>query len=261
MAIGDYLLSDLKTKVKQADLTKSQKSDVVGIFIGKNPINGKDVFINVAELGSENGFKFNATSKLDASKFNTWAPSTWSDAHDKWGNTDAKYNNDLIDGMPGYITGIFSIKTENPDWNNAIVCTNDFAGKQNTIEWYKQAIAGGINVSTQMPALQEILNLNNVSSLDDTFDGWFLGSLGHAYLLGGYNSSHDYNNRNAKLINESYNNLTGNDLPGENYWTSSFGYRYSDYSGLCRLRLDSGGCYVSGYAVGNFGHLFAVIER
>lgn len=129
MAIGDYLLSDLKTKVKQAYLTESQKSDVVGIFIGKNPINGKDVFINVAELGNANDFKFNATSKLDASKFNIWTPSTWEDTHDKWGNTAAKYNNDLIEGKPGYITGSFSIKTEDPDWGNAIVCTNDFAGK------------------------------------------------------------------------------------------------------------------------------------
>jgi hypothetical protein len=75
-----------------------------------------------------------------------------------------------------------------------------------------------------MPALQEILNLNSVSSLDDTFDGWFLGSLGHAYLLCGYNNSSDYSNRNAKLINESYNNLTGEDLPGNSYWISSFCY-------------------------------------
>lgn len=260
MAIGDYLLSDLKTKVKRADLTASQKSDVVGIFIGKNPINGKDVFVNVAELNG-NTYKFNATSKLDASKFNIWTPSTWEDTHDKWGNTAAKYNNDLIEGKPGYITGSFSIKTEDPDLDNLIVCTNDFAGKQNTIEWYKQAVAGGIDVSTQMPALQEILNLNNVSSLDDTFDGWFLGSIGHAYLLGGYNSDYDYNDRNAKLINESYNNLTGEDLPGTDYWTSSFCCQSQGDSDLYFLHLDSGGCRANDDSVDIGDRLFAVIER
>jgi hypothetical protein len=31
---GDYLLSDLKTKVRQANITEAQKADVVGICIG-----------------------------------------------------------------------------------------------------------------------------------------------------------------------------------------------------------------------------------
>lgn len=34
LEFGDYLLSDLKTKVRQANITEAQKADVVGICIG-----------------------------------------------------------------------------------------------------------------------------------------------------------------------------------------------------------------------------------
>lgn len=34
LEFGDYLLSDLKTKVRQANITEDQKADVVGICIG-----------------------------------------------------------------------------------------------------------------------------------------------------------------------------------------------------------------------------------
>lgn len=266
LKIGDYLLSDLKTKVKQADLTAEQKGQVVGIFIGKNPINGKDVFINLKAIKGDYGNKMfynpeDKVYKFDPTKFKIYTPTEYHTSFDKWGSDNPKNNIDMIDGMPGYITGTFPITTTNPDRNNEIVFINDFAGKQNTIEWYKQAVAAGIDVENEMPALWSLIHdVNGLDSLTDDFDGWFLGSMGHAYLIGSRNST-DINQRYAQDINASYKNITGEDPAGYNHWTSSFCRQDSDYSGLYGLDLGSGACYVSYSYVGSDHRLFAVIER
>jgi hypothetical protein len=134
LKLGDYLLSDLKTKVKQADLTAEQKDSVVGIFIGKNPINGKDVFINLKAIKGDYESKMfydpeNEVYKFDPTKFKIYTPTEYHTSYDKWGGDNPKNNIDMLDGMPGYITGTFPITTENPDWNNRIIFVNDFAGK------------------------------------------------------------------------------------------------------------------------------------
>ena len=225
-AFGDYLLSDLKTIVANADLTDEQKNDVVGICIGQNPVNGKNVFWNVDTMVNANTYKFYTSDKFDASKFTTKSDGesvtlSGGTNYGMWG-----VNRDVFGGEPGYIMATAEMSKVDPQGANRLLHFGEFGGLQNTIEWYKQATAGGIDVATEMPALNAIMQLSGVDSLDDNYNGWFLGSMGHITLLCEENmpwgpKKSEQSLANYAAIKAAIEKLGKSYIVGY-YWSSSF---------------------------------------
>ena len=156
---GDYLLSDLKTIVKQSEITEQQKPDAVGICIGQNPHTGKSVFINVDGLVNSTSVKFCTLNgnKLPDNVFTTYASST------STGTIGSNLINDEIllndtAKITGKITATRDISVTSGD---LIYQTNDFAGLHNTIEWAKQAKAGGGTIE-DYPALKRVLGYSGL---------------------------------------------------------------------------------------------------
>ena len=265
--IGDYLLDDLKTKVKQSEITEAQKSRVVGICIGANPITAKNVWWNVDSMTNSSATsKFYINSKFDPSKFETIVPNVISGYVSGMG-AQIPYSLHLIPGQPGYITAGEDIKeiTQGPStWK---FFYNDFAGLQNTIEWYKQATAAGINVSTDMPALAKVMGYANVDALTDSYDSWFLGSTGYMQLLTADNLPFGISGNMSAQSLSNYNTITtsltniGKTYQQGYYWGSSFVSQDSDYSVVHGLRFYSGGQYWNDLDADNGYRLFALIER
>lgn len=265
--IGDYLLDDLTTKVKQSEITEAQKSRVVGICIGANPITAKNVWWNVDSMTNSSATgKFYINSKFDSSKFETIVPGVTSGYVSGMG-AQIPYSLHLIPGQPGYITAGEDIKeiTQGPaTWK---FFYNDFAGLQNTIEWYKQATAAGINVSTDMPALAKVMNYANVDALTDSYNSWFLGSTGYMQLLTADNLPFGISRSTSAQSLSNYNTITtsltniGKTYQQGYYWGSSFRDQSSGYSSVHYLFFYSGGQGWNGNDAANVNRLFALIER
>jgi hypothetical protein len=84
--------------------------------------------------------------------------------------------------LVGKITATRDISVTSGD---LIYQINDFAGLHNTIEWAKQAKAGGGTISNY-PALQRVLGYSGINSFDDVndnYNGWFLASTGYGLML------------------------------------------------------------------------------
>lgn len=261
-SFGDYLLSDLKTIVANADLTDAQKSDVVGICIGQNPVNGKNVFWNVDSMTNTTTYKFHTSAKLDASKFTTKSDG---EAVAQSGGPNYGVNRDVFGGESGYIMATTNISKENPQPSDCLLHFGEFGGLQNTIEWYKQAIAGGIDIATDMPALNAIIQLDGADSLDDSYNGWFLGSLGHIALLCGENmpwspQTSEQSLANYSAIREAVSKLGKTYMDGA-YWGSSFYFQGSVYSDVHCLYFYSGNQYWIHSNVNSGYRPFALIER
>lgn len=400
--LGDYLLSDLKTVVKQSELAESKKADVIGICIGKNPLNNKSVFWNIncfsqnsddgtfvreghwflnSESDSTHWYKYDTATLLlkDGTRYpwrkfikthtipaqsdikgicvgkrsqgidnarlilfpgvtdeNEYVPQSeeadkifsaltnsapftemcrdnaWlsnigvpadkayrlvdisgddddsnckiedgildiyfkeeNNGKNPWDNNQ-DVNVDVIPNMPGYITSTHDYNNWDSD---EYCCINDFAGKQNTIEWYKQMTAAGYNVATDMPALKVLMDINGVESLGDNFDGWFLGSTGYMNMIASFwgNYSEEKgaeaqelrNKFNASLKNLNLERFADVDDPLDNlnysdFWGSTFCYQFSGCSGVHYLCFDLGSGDVGYNFVNNGGSLFALIER
>ena len=144
---------------------------------------------------------------------------------------------------------------ENPGPNETIFHYGEFGGLQNTIEWYKQASAAGIVFPTgssegggeeitpkkgggseslkavgggsSMPALGAIMEMSGVESMDDNYNLWFLGSIGHISLLCGENNPFQPTSEESiekyNAISEAVSNLGKTFMEGD-FWSSSFFY-------------------------------------
>ena len=261
-AVGDYLLSDLKTIVANADLTDAQKNDVAGICIGQNPVSGKNVFWNVNSMTDTTTYKFYVPKKFDASKFTTKSEG---EAVAQSGGPNFGVNRDIFGGESGYIMATVDISKENPQNSDYLLHFGEFGGLQNTIEWYKQATAAGIDIPTDMPALNALMQLSNVQSLDDNYNSWFLGGMGHIALLCGENmpwgpQKTDESFANYTTISEAVSKLGKTYMDGV-FWGSSFYSQYSGYSLVHFLGFVSGyQCWYGGNA-DIVSRLFALIER
>lgn len=227
---GDYLLSDLKTIVKQSKITEQQKPDAVGIYIGQNPHTGKSIFINVDGLTNSTGVKFCTLNgnKLPDNVFTTYASSISTGTIGSNKINDEILLNDTAK-LAGKITATRNISTTS---GNYIYQTNDFAGLHNTIEWAKQAKAGGGTIS-DYPALQRVLGYSGINSFDDVndnYNGWFLASTGYVIMLcpsiinGDSTSLANYNALKAAVQNLG---LTWKDFY---FWGSSFYGQSSTHS-------------------------------
>ena len=99
--------------------------------------------------------------------------------------------------------------------------------------------AAGYNVATDMPALKVLMDINGVESLDDNFDGWFLGSTGYMNMIASFwgNYSEEKgaeaqelrNKFNASLKNLNLERFADVDDPLDNlnysdFWGSTFCY-------------------------------------
>lgn len=124
-SFGDYLLSDLKTIVANADLTDAQKNDVVGICIGQNPVNGKNVFWNVNSMTDTTTYKFYVPKKFDASKFTTKSEG---EAVAQSGGPNWGVNRDVFGGESGYIMATADISKENPQPSDYLLHFGEFGG-------------------------------------------------------------------------------------------------------------------------------------
>lgn len=261
-AVGDYLLNDLKTIVANADLTDAQKNDVVGICIGQNPVSGKNVFWNVNSMTDTTTYEFYVPKKFDASKFTTKSEG---EAVAQSGGPNYGVNRDVFGGESGYIMATADISKENPQPSDYLLHFGEFGGLQNTIEWYKQATAAGIDIPTDMPALNALMQLSNVQSLDDDYNSWFLGGMGHIALLCGENmpwgpQKTDESFANYTMISEAVSKLGKTYIDGA-FWDSSFYGQVSGYSGVHSLGFDSGNQLWSYSNVSSGNRLFALIER
>lgn len=181
LEVGDYLLSDLKTKVRQANITEAQKADVVGICIGQNPYTKKDVFVNVDGLTNSTTVKFYTSSKLPEGVFTTYASS------EQTGTIGTnKINGEVLLNDTAKIAGkITASRDISVTSGNRIYQVNDFAGLHNTIEWAKQAKAGNGTID-QYPALQRTFGYSGITSfddVDDSYNGWFLASTGYGVMM------------------------------------------------------------------------------
>lgn len=262
-AFGDYLLSDLKTIVAQADLTDAQKNDVVGICIGQNPVSGKNVFWNVDCIANTYTYKFYTSNKFDASKFTTKSDG---ESVAQSGGPNYGVNRDVFGGEPGYIMATAEMSKENPQPSDYLLHFGEFGGLQNTIEWYKQATAGGIDVATEMPALNALMQLGGVSSLDDSYNSWFLGSMGHIALLCGENmpwqpTTSEQSLANFAAIKGAVEKLGKTYADTAPFWSSSFCCQVSGYSRMLSLFFYSGYQYWDNVNVSGNLRLFALIER
>ena len=258
---GDYLLSDLKTVVKQSEITEQQKPDAVGICIGQNPHTGKSIFINVDGLVNSTSVKFCTLNgdKLPDNVFTTYASST------STGTIGSNLINDEIllndtAKIAGKITASRDISITS---GNLIYQTNDFAGLHNTIEWAKQAKAGGGTIE-DYPALKRVLGYSGISSFDDVTDnynGWFLASTGYGVMLcpsiSGPGDSVSLANYNA--LKTAVQNL-GQTWTDSFFWGGSFGYRNSSNSYVHRLYFGSNDQYWGNNYVGNTSRVCALLE-
>ena len=113
---------------------------------------------------------------------------------------------------------------EDPGSNETIFHYGEFGGLQNTIEWYKQASAAGISFSA-MPALNTIMQLSGVESMDDNYNLWFLGSMGHIILLCGENNPFQLTSEESvekyNALSEAVSKLGKTFMDGD-FWSSSF---------------------------------------
>lgn len=259
LEFGDYLLSDLKTKVRQANITEAQKADVVGICIGQNPYTKKDIFVNVDGLTNSDTVKFYTSNKLPEGVFTTYASSEQTGTIGTNKINDEVLLNDTTK-IAGKITASRDISVMSGD---RIYQVNDFAGLHNTIEWAKQAKAGNGTID-QYPALQRTFGYSGITSfddVDDSYNGWFLASTGYGVMMCPSISQVD----GVSLVN--YNSLEtavqnlGKTWSSDYFWGSSFGYQGSNGSLVHRLGFRSG--YQSWLNGGvDFDYsLFALIER
>ena len=258
---GDYLLSDLKTIVKQADITQEQKPDAVGICIGQNPHTGKSIFINVDGLTNSTGVKFCTLNgnKLPDNVFTTYASSTSTGTIGSNKINDEILLNDTAK-IAGKITAIRDISVTTGD---LIYQTNDFAGLHNTIEWAKQAKAGGGTIE-DYPALKRVLGYSGISSFDDVndnYNGWFLASTGYGVMLcpsiSGPGDSVSLANYNA--LKTAVQNL-GQTWTNDYFLGGSFGGQYSIYSRTHGLYFYSYDQSWSGSGVDGTDRVCAVLE-
>lgn len=261
LEFGDYLLSDLKTKVRQANITEAQKADVVGICIGQNPYTKKDIFVNVDGLTNSDTVAFYTSGKLPEGVFTTYASS------EQTGTIGTnKINNEVLLNdtakIAGKITASRDISVTSGD---QIYQVNDFAGLHNTIEWAKQAKAGNGTID-QYPALQRTLGYSGITSfddVDDSYNGWFLASTGYAVMMDPSISQGDeVSSANYNSLKTAVQNLgkTWNDAQ---FRGSSFGSQSSVYSFVHRLYFYSAyqNWYSSYVDVSDGYRLFALIER
>lgn len=256
---GDYLLSDLKTKVRQANITEAQKADVVGICIGQNPYTKKDIFVNVDGLTNSTTVTFYTSRKLPEGVFTTYASSEQTGTIGTNKINDEVLLNDTAK-IAGKVTATRDISATSGD---LIYQVNDFAGLHNTIEWAKQAKAGNGTID-QYPALQRTLGYSGITSFDDVddgYNGWFLASTGYGVMMCPSISKQDeVSLANYNSLKTAVQNLgkTWNDAQ---FRGSSF---YSHYSGSSIVH---GLYFGSGYQnwgfnlVSGSNRLFALIER
>lgn len=235
---GDYLLSDLKTIVKQSKITEQQKPDAVGICIGQNPHTGKSVFINVDGLTNSTDVKFCTLNgnKLPDNVFTTYASSTSTGTIGSNQINDEILLNDTAK-LAGKITATRNISTTS---GNYIYQTNDFAGLHNTIEWAKQAKAGGGTIS-DYPVLQRVLGYSGINSFDDVTDnynGWFLASTGYGLMLCPTIGPDETSIANYTALKTAVQNL-GKTWIDSYFWGGSFRGQTSVYSFVHRLGFDS----------------------
>ena len=256
---GDYLLSDLKTIVKQSEITQEQKPDAVGICIGQNPHTGKSVFINVDGLTNSTAIKFCTLNeyKLPDNIFTTYASSTSTETIGSNKINDEILLNDT-DKLAGKITATRDISVTSGDY---IYQTNDFAGLHNTIEWAKQAKAGGGTIS-DYPILQRVLGYSGINSFDDVndnYNGWFLASTGYGVMLCPAISSDKTSAANYTALKTAVQNL-GLTWSDSFFWGGSFNYQSSSGSGVHFLFFFSRNQYWGSGYVGNAGRICALLE-
>ena len=109
------------------------------------------------------------------------------------------------------------------------------------------------------------MQLSNVQSLDDNYNSWFLGGMGHIALLCGENmpwgpQKTDESFANYTTISEAVSKLGKTYMDGV-FWGSSFYSQYSGYSLVHFLGFVSGyQCWYGGNA-DIVSRLFALIER
>lgn len=274
-AFGDYLLSDLKTIVANADLTDAQKSDVVGICIGQNPVNGKNVFWNVDSMTNTDTYQFYTGDKFDATKFTTLSKDGNKEPLENDGQVIGYINRDVFGGEKGYIMASTPMSIEDPQPEQQIIHYGEFGGLQNTIEWYKQFSAsseggdegGGLlklSSGPTMPALRAIMQMSGVESMDDNYNLWFLGSIGHIMLLCGENNPFQPTSEESiekyNALGEAVSKLGKTFMEGD-FWSSSFLTQYSGGSYVHYLGFGSGGQGWYGRNVNSNDRLFALIER
>lgn len=255
---GDYLLSDLKTIVKQSEITEQQKPDAVGICIGQNPYTGKNIFVNVDGLTNSTSVKFYTSGKLPNGVFTTYASSEQTGTIGTNKINDEVLLNDTAK-IAGKITATRNISVTSGEY---IYQVNDFAGLHNTIEWAKQAKAGNGTID-QYPALQRTLEYSGITSfddVDDSYNGWFLASTGYGIMMyPALNQRDEASRTNYNSLKTAIQNL-GKTWSDSFLWGSSFCYSSSD-SYVHGLGFVSGNrgwtfCYA------DYGsRLFALIER
>lgn len=256
---GDYLLSDLKTKIRRANITEDQKADVVGICIGQNPYTKKDIFVNVDGLTNSAAVKFYTSSKLPNGVFTTYASSEQTGTVGNNKINDEVLLNDTAK-IAGKITATRDISVTS---GNMIYQVNDFAGLHNTIEWAKQAKAGNGTID-QYPALQRTFGYSGITSfddVDDNYDGWFLASTGYGVMMcPAINLSDETSKKNYDDLKFSVENL-GKSWNDANFWSSSFCLQDADGSGVHLLGFYSYGRGWYDDSVDSGLRLFALIER
>ena len=256
---GDYLLSDLKTIVKQADITQAQKPDAVGICIGQNPHTGKSVFINVDGLTNSTGVKFCTLNgnKLPDNVFTTYASSTSTGTIGSYNINNEVLLNDTAK-LAGKITATRDISVTSGD---QIYQTNDFAGLHNTIEWAKQAKAGGGTIE-DYPALKRVLGYSGISSFDDvtdSYNGWFLASTGYGLMLCPAIDSDETSAANYTALKAAVENL-GLTWTDNYFWGGSFLSQGSGSSSVHGLFFNSNRQSWGNYGVGYTRWMCALLE-
>ncbi len=256
---GDYLLSDLKTIVKQSEITQEQKPDAVGICIGQNPHTGKSVFINVDGLTNSTAIKFCTLngSKLPDNVFTTYASSTSTGTIGSYNINDEVLLNDT-DKLAGKITATRDISVTSGD---QIYQTNDFAGLHNTIEWAKQAKAGGGTIS-DYPVLQRVLGYSGINSFDDVnnnYNGWFLASTGYGLMLCPSINPDSTSSANYTALKAAVENL-GKTWTDNYFWGGSFCSQGSSYSSVHGLGFLSNGQGWGSSNVGDAHRVCALLE-
>lgn len=199
LQVGDYLMND-NSYVKYANLTSAQYANVVGIFVGRNPITHKKLFVRLSDLKSTTTYKFYKTKTI-------------------WNLGFQSYQTDnFTNGQSGKIFGYHPIESiENWAPQNG----RDFGGRSNTEAWLSQINSLGLTLS-DFPAL------NFVTSQTDNS---YLPSNGEQSLMA-YNYNR-INNSYKKAANVTTNLNTW-------YWSSSFsGQDSAGYSRQAYLHFGS----------------------
>lgn len=259
LEFGDYLLSDLKTKVRQANITEAQKADVVGICIGQNPYTKKDIFVNVDGLINLATVKFCTSDELPEGVFTTYASSEQTGTIGTNKINDEVLLNDTAK-IAGKITATCDISVTSGDY---IYQVNDFAGLHNTIEWAKQAKAANGTID-QYPALQRTLGYSGITSfddVDDSYNGWFLASTGYAVMMcPSVRQKNTVSLANYNSLKTAVQNL-GKTWSDAQFYGGSFCNQSSDHSYVHYLSFKYGTQAWNNNYVGASNRLFALIER